>query len=132
MRSVVLCRDFEGSHFEWNPVFWDFSRYYGFRLHPHRSCRPQTKGKVESGVKYVKRFLRGKRVLEFDDLNSQLLDWIVTVADERVHGTTHRKPSEMFLEKKDLVACPQGLSRGLPDQSLLGSLTAWRENASRS
>ncbi len=103
LRSVVLGRDFEGSRFEWNPVFWDFSRYYGFRPAPHRPYRPQTKGKVESGVKYIKRFLRGKEFTSLDDLNSRLLEWIVTVADERVHGTTHRKPSEMFLEEKDLL-----------------------------
>lgn len=100
LRSVVLGRDFEGSRFEWNPVFWDFSRYYGFRPAPHR---PQTKGKVESAVKYVKRFLRGKEFTSLDDLNAQLLDWIVTFADQRIHGTTHRKPAEMFLEEKDLL-----------------------------
>jgi transposase len=103
LRSVVLGRDFEGSRFEWNPVFWDFSRYYGFRPAPHRPYRPQTKGKVESGVKYVKRFLRGKEFLSLDDLNAQLLDWIFTFADQRIHGTTHRKPAEMFLEEKDLL-----------------------------
>lgn len=103
LKSVVLGRDFEGSRFEWNPIFWDFSRYYGFRPAPHRPYRPQTKGKVESGVKYVKRFLRGKEFTSLDDLNAQLAVWIVDVADQRVHGTTHRKPAEMFLEEKDLL-----------------------------
>ena len=103
LRSVVLGRDFEGSRFEWNPVFWDFSRYYGFRPAPHRPYRPQTKGKVESGVKYVKRFLRGKEFTSLDDLNAQLVAWIVNFADQRIHGTTHRKPAEMFLEEKDLL-----------------------------
>jgi transposase len=108
LKSVVLGRDFEGSRFEWNPVFWDFSRYYGFRPNPHRPYRPQTKGKVESGVKYVKRFLRGKEFTSLDDLNAQLLDWIVNVADQRIHGTTHQKPAEMFLEEKDLLLSCQG------------------------
>ncbi|MDH4273062.1 MAG: IS21 family transposase [Candidatus Aminicenantes bacterium] len=108
LRSVVLGRDFEGSRFEWNPVFWDFSRYYGFRPHPHRPFRPQTKGKVESGIKYVKRFLRGKSFESLDHLNACLLEWITTVADQRIHGTTHRKPSEMFLEEKDLLLSCQG------------------------
>lgn len=108
LKSVVLGRDFEGSRFEWNPVFWDFSRYYGFRPHPHRPFRPQTKGKVESGVKYVKRFLRGKEFASLDNLNSQLLEWIINVADQRIHGTTHRKPAELFLEEKDLLLSCQG------------------------
>ncbi|MFZ2053177.1 MAG: IS21 family transposase [Candidatus Aminicenantales bacterium] len=108
LKSVVLGRDFEGSRFEWNPVFWDFSRYYGFRPRPHRPYRPQTKGKVESGIKYVKRFLRGKEFASLDDLNARLLEWIVTVADQRLHGTTHRKPAEMFLEEKELLLSCQG------------------------
>jgi transposase len=108
LKSVVLGRDFEGSRFEWNPVFWDFSRYYGFRPHPHRPYRPQTKGKVESGIKYVKRFLRGKSFRSLDDLNACLVEWIVNVADQRIHGTTHRKPAEMFLEEKDLLLSSKG------------------------
>jgi len=108
LKSVVLGRDFEGSRFEWNPIFWDFSRYYGFRPAPHRPYRPQTKGKVESGVKYVKRFLRGKTFTSLDDLNAQLIGWITNVADLRIHGTTHRKPAEMFLEEKDLLVSTQG------------------------
>lgn len=43
-----------------------------------------------------------------DDLNSCLLEWITTVADQRVHGTTHRKPAEMFLEEKDLLLSSKG------------------------
>jgi hypothetical protein len=108
LKSVVLGRDFAGSRFEWNPIFWDFSRHYGFQPRPHRPYRPQTKGKVESGVKYVKRFLRGKSFESLDHLNVCLLGWIMTVADQRVHGTTHRKPAEMFAEEKALLLDPQG------------------------
>jgi len=60
------------------------------------------------GVKYVKRFLRGKEYRSLEDLNSQLLDWIITVADQRVHGTTHREPAEMILEEKDLLLPTKG------------------------
>lgn len=107
-KTVILARDFEGSRFEWNPVFWDFSRYYGFRPRPHRPYRPQTKGKVESGIKYVKRFLRGKSFESLEHLNACLLEWTMTVADQRVHGTTHRQPAEMFCEEKELLLSTQG------------------------
>jgi len=106
-KTVVLSRNFEGSRIEWNPVFWDFSTYRGFRPRLCRPYRAQTKGKVESGVKYVKRFLRGKAFRSLDHLNEALSNWIVTVADERIHGTTHRRPSEMFLEEKGLLLDPR-------------------------
>jgi hypothetical protein len=103
LKSVALARDFDGSMIEWNAQFWDFSRYYGFQPRPHRPYRPQTKGKVESGVKYVKRFLRGKEFASLEHLNEVLAEWIANVADQRIHGTTHRQPAEVFLEERDLL-----------------------------
>lgn len=103
LKSVVLERDFDGSKIHWNPQFWDFSGYYGFRPFPHKPFRPQTKGKVESGVKYVKRFMRGKEFESLEHLNAGLASWIASVADQRIHGTTHRKPAEMFREEESLL-----------------------------
>ncbi|MGH7701637.1 MAG: Mu transposase domain-containing protein, partial [Gemmatimonadales bacterium] len=69
-----------------------------------RFYRAQTKGKVESGVKYVKRnALAGRRFRDLDDLNAYLLDWCVNVADQRVHGTTHEKPHERFARAETLT-----------------------------
>jgi transposase len=39
----------------WNAIFLDFARYWGFTPRLCRPYRAQTKGKVESGVKYVRR-----------------------------------------------------------------------------
>ena len=45
----------------------DFARYYGFTPRACQPYRPQTKGKVESGVKYVKRnALAGRRFGSWD------------------------------------------------------------------
>jgi hypothetical protein len=66
-------------------------------------CRPyraQTKGKVESGVKYIKRnFLPGRRFRDLADFNAQLTAWLAEVADVRVHGTTHQRPIDRFTEE---------------------------------
>ena len=107
-KTVVLGRDFEGCHIRWNAQFWDFCRYYGFRPLPHRPYRPQTKGKVESGIKYVKRFLRGKAFASLEHLNACVIEWITTIADQRIHGTTHRKPAELFLEEQGLLIDHRG------------------------
>ena len=52
--------------------------------------------------------MRGKSFESLDHLNACLLEWITKVADQRVHGTTHRKPAEMFLEEKALLLDLQG------------------------
>jgi transposase len=81
----------------WHPAYADFARYYGFRPWAHWPYRPQTKGKTEAGVKYVQRnALVGKQFRSWDHLNEWLLEWALTVADTRVHGTTHEVPRERF------------------------------------
>ena len=65
-----------------------------------RACRPfraRTKGKVESGVKYVKRnALAGLSFTSFEALQAHLDSWMRETADVRIHGTTHERPIERF------------------------------------
>jgi transposase len=79
----------------WNAIFLDFARYWGFTPRLCRPYRAQTKGKVESGVKYVRRNflcgLQGREPTGLIDLNGQLRWWVAEVANQRVHGTTHEK-----------------------------------------
>ena len=100
-KTVVLKRDREGRVIAWNPQFWDFARYYGFTPRLCRPYRAQTKGKVESGVKYVKRsFVLGRPFPRWDALNPTVQEWVMCVADQRIHGTTFRKPAEAFAEER--------------------------------
>jgi transposase len=81
----------------WNPTFQAFAQYWGFEPRVCRPYRAQTKGKVESGVKYVKRnFLPGRSFRDLADFNEQLAAWQAEIADLRVHGTTHEVPLERF------------------------------------
>jgi len=58
------------------------------------------KGKVESGVKYLKRnFAPGRTFTDLEDFNTQLAAWQAEVADLRVHGTTHERPIDRFAEE---------------------------------
>ena len=94
-RTLVLGRREREVH--WQPVFQDFVRYYGVTPRACQPYRARTKGKVESGVKYVKRnALAGRRFASWDALNAWLEEWMVTVADQRIHGTTHERPIERF------------------------------------
>jgi transposase len=100
-KTVVLKRDWEGRVIEWHPQFWDFAQYYGFTPRLCRPYRAQTKGKVESGIKYVKRsFVTGRQFPSWDALNLMAQEWVMTVADQRCHGTTFRKPAEAFGEER--------------------------------
>jgi transposase len=81
----------------WNPTFQAFAKYWGFDARLCRPYRAQTKGKVESGVKYLKRnFLVGREFVDDGHLGDALLDWTLTIADQRIHGTTHERPIDRF------------------------------------
>ena len=83
-----------------NPIYADFAGYYGFRPWACAPYRPQTKGKVKSGVKYVARnALAGKRFHSWAHLDAWLVEWAVTIADQHVHGTTHERPADRFAQK---------------------------------
>lgn len=92
MRTVWTEVD-ERGEIVWNPVFLDFARYWGFTPRLCRPYRAQTKGKVESGVKYVRRNflcgLLGREPGSREDFNAELRRWVWEVANQRVHGTTH-------------------------------------------
>jgi hypothetical protein len=96
MKQIVIKRAIKSSDSEWNSQFEQFFRHYGFIPRLHRPYRPQTKGKIENTVGFVKRdFLLGSSFCSFSDLNNQLRSWLNRIND-RIHGTTYEIPSERF------------------------------------
>ena len=83
-----------------NARFLDFARHHGFEAIRHRPYRPRTKGKVERTVGYVRTsFLNGRTFAGLDDLNGQGRQWLGSVANVRVHGTTQARPCDRLLEE---------------------------------
>jgi len=96
MKQIVIKRAIKSSETDWNSQFEQFFRHYGFIPRLHRPYRPQTKGKIENTVGFVKRdFFLGSSFCSFSDLNNKLLTWLDRVND-RIHGTTFEVPSERF------------------------------------
>lgn len=92
LKTAVLERTADGI-VHWHPRYLDFARYYGFSPRACQPYRAQTKGKVESGVKYVRgNFWPGLFFDDLADLNRQGRGWLDHVANVRVHGTTGQVP----------------------------------------
>lgn len=86
-----------------------FLAHYGSAALPCRVRTPEHKGKVESGVKYVKNnFLRGLVHRDFNRLSADLYTWTNTIANRRTHGTTKRVPLEVWqqTERDALLPLP--------------------------
>jgi hypothetical protein len=92
-----------------HPRYLDFAAHYGFEPRACNVRRPNEKGRVESGVGYVKKnFLNGLELPHgLDVLNAAARHWMNTIANVRVHGETHKQPIELFaLEKQQLKPLP--------------------------
>lgn len=81
-----------------------------FRLHFCRKSDPESKGKVESVVKYVKyNFLRGRIFYDIHTLNLQALEWLDRTANAIEHATTCKVPTQEWMFERALLS-PLGLS----------------------
>lgn len=82
--------------------------HYRFNVSPCRVAKPQEKGKVESGIKYVKNnFFAGRNFSSNVDMVKKLSNWLEK-ANSRIHGTTKKIPIELFkeVEKEKLIELP--------------------------
>lgn len=94
---------------ELTPKVQSFCRHYGTVILPTKPYMPRHKGKVESGVKYVKNnALKGHTFGSLEAENRHLADWERAVADTRIHGTTKRQVGKVFteIERAALLALP--------------------------
>jgi transposase len=84
---------------ELNPKILSFARHYGVVILPTRPYSPHLKGKIESGIKYVKNnALAARAFAGYRQTNRFLAHWERTVADTRIHGTTKRQVRKVFEE----------------------------------
>jgi len=99
-KVVVLGRDQNGQPV-WNTRFLDFALRLGVDAQLCRPYRAQTKGRVESGIKYLRHnFWPTARFTDLADLNRQVTLWCASVADVRVHGTTGVRPVDRLSEER--------------------------------
>ena len=94
MKTVVLDR-IDGQP-RFHAKMLDFASYYGFVPRVCHPYRPQTKGKIESTIRYIKgSFWPGIVFDSLQELNRQALVWCEE-ANRRVHATTREVPLVRF------------------------------------
>ena len=90
-------------------AYGEYAEGYGFKIDACPPREPKKKGRVESGVKYIKRnFLPLRTFRDLTDANRQLQQWVLEEAGNRTHGSTYEKPLTRF-------ATEQGVLTLLPD-----------------
>lgn len=89
-------------------VLESYYRYAGFSIRLCRGYDPESKGKIEAVVKYVKNnFLKCRTYFGLSQLNSECLAWLDRTANGRIHETTKMIPDRAFAEEsKHLKPAP--------------------------
>jgi hypothetical protein len=95
-----------------NPKLRSFAAHYGLAVLPTRPRTPRHKGKIESGIGYVKKnALKGQVFHSLEEENRHLLDWETTVADQRIHGTIRQQVAKVFAEMERAALRPLPVER---------------------
>jgi transposase len=106
-KPLVTFHDAQTREVRFNERFHAFCRYWQVLPKAGAPYRARTKGKDESGVKYVKRnAIAGHAFDSLAALEAHLAWWMRDVADSRVHGTTGEVPIERFLAKEAAALQP--------------------------
>lgn len=102
-----------------NRSYRELARHYGIKIDPAPIYAPKKKGKVESSVKYAKsNFFEGRDGADADETRRELQRWTDEIANTRVHGTTHRRPTDLFADEAAAL-------RPLPERRF--ELVTWHE-----
>lgn len=106
--AKVVVSERVGSVVRFNENLLHLSLAYGFTPRACWTNDAESKGKVESQVKYVRRsFFYAREFENLDDLNRQALTWCNEEANPRIHGTTKEVPWErLAVEREHLKPAP--------------------------
>ena len=92
-----------------NRAYADMERHFRFIADPARIRTPEHKGKVERVVPTVRKHLLAGRIFgDITGANDRALHWCREEIGREVHGTTKKRPYEVFLaeEKHRLTPLP--------------------------
>jgi len=96
-RALVSKHNVQQDELIFNSRFLAFCKHWDISPRACKPRRARTKGKVESGVKYVKNnALAGHEFDSWEAMESRLVWWLAEIADKREHGTTAEQPIVRF------------------------------------
>jgi transposase len=103
--------------------FANYTRKRGFLIYMCRKQDPQSKGRIENVVGFVKKnFAKHRTFFNLERLNEDCLAWLGRTGNGKKHNTTKKIPAEMFaLEKPHLlpvyeklnITCKNSITRTL-------------------
>ncbi|MCA9709888.1 MAG: IS21 family transposase [Myxococcales bacterium] len=90
-----------------NTTFLEYAQKRGFTVDPARVRRPKDKARVERTVPYVRNsFFAGEDFGGLAEAQTSAERWCRETAGRRVHGTTQKRPAEVFEHQEKPLLWP--------------------------
>lgn len=110
-QDSIVCVSENAGDIIYTHEFEKFRQECRISIYMCRGADPESKGKIENTVKYIKgNFLNNRLYMGDEVLNASCLAWLERTANAKVHGTTKLVPAEVFKEEREHL-------RPLPDSN---------------
>lgn len=121
LKSGVIKPDLYDPRF--NRTYQEMAEHYGCFIDPCRVRHPKDKGKVERDVQTIRDQFKKRKALDPDldiqKANQRIQQWLTDCYGQRKHGTTHMKPTRVFIEQEQPSLQP------LPDEPFV--IACWKQ-----
>jgi hypothetical protein len=103
-----------------NRAYAECAKYYGFIIDPAKIAKGEHKGKVERKIPVVRQqFLSSHDFRDIREANEKVRQWCLYDYGMQAHGTTKRKPFEVFHQEE------KPLLKNLPEEKF--DMPLWKE-----
>ncbi len=90
-----------------NRGYEEMAHHYGVLIDPARAGKPKDKPRVERMVPYVRSsFWAGREFTSLEEVNQELRNWCLKVVGMRTHGTTRKRPYEVYQAVEQMALKP--------------------------
>lgn len=94
-----------GSVIQFSQDLLRFAARYRFKPEACWMRDPESKGKVENSIGYLRRdFFYGRQATDLESLNREALEWCDEVANEKTHEATREVPADRLAEERKALA----------------------------
>lgn len=115
-RLLAVCENYGDIIFTYE--FERFKQTMGFKVWLCRAGDPESKGRIEALVKYMKgNFAANRPFTDINTWNQSCKDWLERTANREIHGTTKKVPAEVFLVERQYLR-PVPCTRTIPKDIL--------------
>ena len=103
-QDTIICVSENNGDIIYTYEFEKFRQECGLEVYMCRGADPESKGKIENTVKYIKgNFLENRLYVDDSILNQSCLEWLERTGNAKRHGTTKKFPVKVFEEEKEYL-----------------------------